>query len=50
MQSVQRFLECTVKLRINQDKGRVAPTDQATFLGFTFRGGQHPLDRQAFRE
>ncbi|HAA03188.1 MAG TPA: group II intron reverse transcriptase/maturase, partial [Syntrophobacteraceae bacterium] len=38
MQGVQRFLERTLKLRINQDKSRVAPTGQATFLGFTFRG------------
>jgi RNA-directed DNA polymerase len=50
MQSVQRFLERTLKLRINQDKSRVAPTDQATFLGFTFRGVSIRWTEKAFRE
>jgi RNA-directed DNA polymerase len=50
MQSVQRFLERTLKLRINQEKSRVAPTDQATFLGFTFRRGSIRWTDKAFRE
>jgi RNA-directed DNA polymerase len=50
MQGVQRFLERTLKLRINQDKSRVAPTGQATFLGFTFRGVRIRWTGKAFRE
>jgi RNA-directed DNA polymerase len=50
MQSVQRFLGRTLKLRVNQDKSRVAPTDQATFLGFTFRGVSIRWTDKAFRE
>ncbi len=38
MQSLQRFLERTLKLEINQDKSQVVPTNQVAFLGFTFRG------------
>jgi RNA-directed DNA polymerase len=36
--SLKRFLEQRLKLRINPDKSRVVPTNQAAFLGFTFRG------------
>jgi RNA-directed DNA polymerase len=50
MRSVQRFLKRTLKLRVNQEKSRVAPTDQATFLGFTFRGGSIRWTDKAFRE
>ncbi len=50
MQSVQRFLESILKLRVNQDKSHVAHTDQATFLGFTFRGVSIRWTEKAFRE
>jgi RNA-directed DNA polymerase len=50
MQSIKRFLERTLKLRVNQEKSRVAPTDQATFLGFTFRGVSIRWTEKAFRE
>jgi len=50
MQSVQRFLEGTLKLRVNQDKSHVAHSDHATFLGFTFRGGSIRWTDKAFRE
>jgi RNA-directed DNA polymerase len=50
MQSVQRFLERILKLRVNQDKSRVVPTDQATFLGFTFRGVSIRWTDKAFQE
>ena len=38
MGSIKHFLEQTLKLRINPEKSRVVPTNQAAFLGFTFRG------------
>ncbi len=42
--SIQRFL------KVNEDKSRVAPTDQATFLGFTFKGGKIRWSDKAFHE
>jgi RNA-directed DNA polymerase len=50
LQSVQRFLERNLKLRVNQDKSHVAHTDHATFLGFTFRGVSIRWTDKAFRE
>jgi RNA-directed DNA polymerase len=50
MGSLKRFLERTLKLRINQDKSRVVPTNQAVFLGFTFRGTKIHWSEKAFRE
>ena len=50
MGSLKRFLESRLKLRINQEKSRVVPTDQATFLGFTFRGTKIRWSEKAFRE
>ena len=50
MGSLKRFLEQRLKLRINPDKSRVVPTNQATFLGFTFRGTKIHWSEKAFRE
>jgi RNA-directed DNA polymerase len=50
MQSVQRFLGRSLKLRVNQEKSQVACTDQAAFLGFTFRGVSIRWTDKAFRE
>lgn len=50
MGSLKRFLERTLKLRINQDKSRVVPTNQVAFLGFTFRGTKIHWLEKAFRE
>ena len=50
MESLKRFLERTLKLRINQDKSRVVTTNQVTFLGFTFRGTKVCWSDKAFRE
>ena len=50
MGSLKRFLERTLKLRINQDKSRVVPTNQSAFLGFTFRGTKIRWSEKAFRE
>ena len=40
MASISRFLKARLKLSINVDKSRVAPIDQTSFLGFTFRRGK----------
>jgi RNA-directed DNA polymerase len=40
---IQRFLERNLKLKINEDKSQVAPTDHIDFLGFTFKGTQNPM-------
>jgi RNA-directed DNA polymerase len=50
MGSLRRFLDRTLKLRINQDKSRVVSTNQAVFLGFTFRGTKIHWSEKAFRE
>jgi RNA-directed DNA polymerase len=50
MESLKRFLKRNLKLRINREKSRVVPTNQATFLGFTFRGTKIRWSDKAFRE
>ncbi len=50
MGSIKRFLEQTLKLKINPEKSRVVPTNQAAFLGFTFRGTKIRWLEKAFRE
>ena len=50
MESLKRFLERNLKLRINRNKSRVVPTNQAAFLGFTFRGTKIHWSEKAFRE
>ncbi len=48
--SIQRFLERRLKLKVNEDKSSVVPTDQTTFLGFTFKGGKIRWSDKAFHE
>ena len=50
MTSVQRFLKRKLRLRINKDKSKVAPTDKTNFLGFTFKGTKIRWSDKAFRE
>lgn len=50
MGSIKHFLEQTLKLRINPEKSRVVSTNQAVFLGFTFRGTKIHWSEKAFRE
>jgi len=50
MGSIKHFLEQALKLRINLEKSRVVPTNQAAFLGFTFRGTKIHWLEKAFRE
>ena len=49
-ESVTRFLKRKLKLKVNQDKSQVAPTDQTNFLGFTFKGTKIRWSEKAFRE
>ena len=49
-ESVTRFLERKLKLKVNQDKSRVSSTDQTNFLGFTFKGTKIRWSDKAFRE
>jgi RNA-directed DNA polymerase len=48
--SLQRYLERSLKLQVNLEKSKVAPTNQITFLGFTFRGTKIRWSDKAFRE
>ena len=50
MRSVRRFLERRLKLKINEDKSSVAPTNQITFLGFAFKGDKIRWSDKAFQE
>ena len=50
MQSVQRFLERRLKLKVNPEKSQVARTDETSFLGFTFRGSSIRWSEKAFHE
>jgi RNA-directed DNA polymerase len=49
-ESISCFLEKKLKLKVNQDKSRVASTDDIDFLGFTFKGTKIRWTDKAFRE
>jgi len=49
-ESITRFLKRKLKLKVNQDKSQVAPTDKTNFLGFTFKGTKIRWSEKAFRE
>ena len=40
LESIARFLRQRLKLEVNLDKSQVVPTDQLSFLGFSFRGSK----------
>ena len=48
MISIRKFLER--KLKINEEKSRIVPTDDCDFLGFTFKGTKIRWSDKAFRE
>ncbi len=48
--SITRFLKRKLRLKVNQDKSQVAPTDKTNFLGFTFKGTKIRWSEKAFRE
>ena len=49
-ESITRFLKRKLRLKVNQDKSQVAPTDKTNFLGFTFKGTKIRWSEKAFRE
>jgi RNA-directed DNA polymerase len=49
-ESVTRFLERKLKLKVNQEKSQVSKTDKTNFLGFTFKGTKIRWSDKAFRE
>jgi RNA-directed DNA polymerase len=48
--SVTRYLTSKLKLTVNEQKSRVARTDDCVFLGFTFRGTKLRWSDQAFAD
>ena len=46
MASITRFLE--QRLKVNQEKSKVAPANEITFLGFTFSGTKIRWSDKAF--
>ena len=49
-QSLTRFLDKTLKLRVNEAKSQVRPTDQLEFLGFQFKKMSIRWSERAFQE
>ena len=48
MARVTRFLEKRLKLKVNQEKSKVAHTNEITFLGFSFTGAKIRWSDKAF--
>jgi RNA-directed DNA polymerase len=48
--SLTRFLQHHLKLEINETKSRVGPTNESTFLGFTFHGPRIYWSPEAFQD
>nr|WP_232363751.1 reverse transcriptase domain-containing protein [Desulfogranum japonicum] len=48
MASISRFLEKKLKLKVNQEKSKVAHTNEITFLGFSFTGAKIRWSDKAF--
>jgi len=38
MRSITRYLDTTLKLKVNPAKSKVAPMSECSFLGFTIKG------------
>ena len=45
MQSITRYVETILKLKVNPAKSKMAPMSECSFLGFTIKGPENPLDR-----
>lgn len=50
MASIRTFLECKLRLKVNEEKSRVSKTNQISFLGFIFKGKKICWSDKAFRE
>ena len=48
--SIERFLQKKLKLKVNEDKSRIARTDDTDYLGFTFKGTRIYWSEKAFHE
>jgi RNA-directed DNA polymerase len=48
MASITRFLEKKLRLKVNQEKSKVASTNEITFLGFTYKGSSTRWSDKAF--
>ena len=48
--SITAYLDRRLKLPVNESKSRVAPIDECTFLGFTFRKGKLRWSVSAFED
>lgn len=48
--SIERFLNRRLKLKVNEEKSRVAKTDDTDFLGFTFKGTKIRWSDKAFHQ
>ena len=49
-QSIKRFLQKKLRLRVNEDKSRIGKTDDTEYLGFTFKGTRIYWSDKAFKE
>jgi RNA-directed DNA polymerase len=49
LQSVTRFLETHLKLKVNQEKSGVREADDTTYLGFAFRKGKIRWSEESFQ-
>lgn len=50
MTGIKRFIERKLRLKVNENKSRVAKTDQISFLGFTFKSGKIRWSDKAFKQ
>ena len=50
MVSICGFLESKLKLLVNEQKSRVVPVEQCSFLGFTFKNGKIRWTEKAFQK
>jgi RNA-directed DNA polymerase len=50
MKSIRHFLESKLKLLVNEQKSRVVPVEQCSFLGFTFESGKIRWTEKAFQK
>ncbi len=53
LRSITQYLQRRLKLVINEKKSHVLHSNQSTFIGFTFNGGQikrHPKTLEAFKQ
>lgn len=50
MASLKRYLADELRLTVNEQKSRVAPTNECVFLGFTFRGSKLRWSDRAFAD